>query len=184
MLSEKETTRISKFLSLVLRHEPEAIELHLNENGWADVKELIEKMNEHHFGITRKILNDVVATNNKQRFAFNDDKSKIRANQGHSIQVDLHLKQENPPVYLYHGTAEKAVASILKTGIQKRARHHVHLSVDIPTAIAVGKRHGKPKAFIISAQQMQKDGYTFYVSQNNVWLTDHVPVKYLKLLDE
>src|SRR4051794_22139330 len=183
MLSEKEITKIGKFLSLVLRHKPEAIELHLNENGWADVEELINKMNKHNLRITRDILNNVVATNNKQRFAFNDDKTKIRSNQGHSIQVDLHLKEENPPTYLYHGTGEKAVAYILKTGLQKRARHHVHLSGDIPTAIAVGKRHGKPKVFIVSALQMQQDGYIFYLSENKVWLTDHVPVQYLKLLD-
>jgi len=184
ILSEKETTRISKFLSLVLRHKPQAIGLQLNENGWADVEELINKMNEHHISITRDILNNVVATNNKQRFTFNDDKTKIRANQGHSIQVELHLKETHPPQYLYHGTGEKAVTSIIETGLQKKDRHHVHLSRDIPTAIAVGKRHGKPRVFMISAQQMQMDGYTFYLSENNVWLTDHVPIPYLQLLDE
>src|SRR3954470_14383265 len=136
MLSEKEITSISKFLSLVLRHKPETIELDINENGWANVAELIDKMNRHNFKINRDILNSVVAGNNKQRFSFNGDGTKIRANQGHSIQVELGLKEMTPPEYLYHGTCEKAVSSILKTGLQKRARHHVHLSGDIPTAIA------------------------------------------------
>jgi len=184
MLKKNETISISKFLSLVLRHKPEIIGLQLNENGWADVAALIDKMNAHNFKITPAILNEVVATNNKQRFAFNEDKTKIRASQGHSIQVNLHLQQMNPPQYLYHGTGEKAVASILKSGLQKRARQHVHLSVDIPTAIAVGKRHGNPRVFIIAAQQMQQDGYTFYLSENKVWLTDNVPATYLKLLKE
>jgi putative RNA 2'-phosphotransferase len=182
MINEKDTTRISKFLSLVLRHKPEAIGLTLNENGWADVKELIDKMNGHNYKITRDILNSVVATNNKQRFSFNGDKTKIRANQGHSIQVELDLKEMTPPEYLYHGTGEKEVPSILKTGLQKRARHHVHLSGDISTAIAVGKRHGKPRVFSVAAQQMNNNGYKFYLSENNVWLTEYVPVQYLKLI--
>jgi putative RNA 2'-phosphotransferase len=184
MLNEKETISISKFLSLVLRHKPETIGLKLNENGWADVEELIDKMNTRNFKITKAILNEVVVSNNKQRFAFNENKSKIRASQGHSIQVDLGLKERVPQQYLYHGTGEKALASILQSGLQKRSRQHVHLSIDIPTAIAVGKRHGYPKVFIVAAQQMQQDGYTFYLSENNVWLTDSVPVQYIKLLDE
>jgi putative RNA 2'-phosphotransferase len=184
MISEKETTRISKFLSLVLRHKPEAIGLTLDENGWADVGELIDKMNGHNYKITRDILNSVVVTNNKQRFSFNGDKTKIRANQGHSIQVELDLKEMTPPEYLYHGTGEKAVTSILKTGLQKRARHHVHLSGDIATAITVGSRHGKPKVFTVAALQMLRDGYKFYLSENNVWLTDQVPVQYLNLIPD
>ncbi|TKK64307.1 RNA 2'-phosphotransferase [Ilyomonas limi] len=121
---------------------------------------------------------------NKQRFAFNEDKSKIRASQGHSIHVDLQLKEKVPPQYLYHGTGKKAVASILQSGLQKRTRQHVHLSIDIPTAFSIGKRHGMPKVFIVAAQQMQQDGFTFYLSENNVWLTANVPVQYIKLLDE
>ena len=183
MASEKDTTSISKFLSLVLRHKPEVIGLALDENGWANVKELIDKMNRHNFKITRDILESVVTTNNKQRFSFNDDKTKIRANQGHSIQVALLLNEVNPPEYLYHGTGAKAVSSILKSGIEKRLRQYVHLSTDIETAIAVGKRHGKPKVFIVASQQMQQDGFAFYLSENNVWLTNHVPVHYLKLIE-
>jgi len=183
MLNEKETIKVSKFLSLVLRHKPDTIGLHIDENGWANVEELIAKMNAHRFKITKDILNAVVATNNKQRFAFNEDKTSIRANQGHSIAVDVALKETTPPQHLYHGTGEQAVASILKTGLQKRERQHVHLSGDIPTAIAVGKRHGKPRIFIIAAQQMQDDGFKFFLSQNGVWLTDSVPVQYLKLLE-
>lgn len=183
MINEKENIKISKFLSLVLRHKPETIGLTLDENGWAKVEELIDKMNRYNFKITRDIINNVVATNNKQRFSFNKDNTKIRANQGHSIQVELDLKEIIPPEYLYHGTGEKAVTSILNTGLQKRVRHHVHLSGDIPTAINVGSRHGKPKVFIVAAQQMKEDGYKFYISENNVWLTDNVPVQYLKLIE-
>jgi putative RNA 2'-phosphotransferase len=183
MISEKETTRISKFLSLVLRHKPETIGLTLDNNSWADVGELIDKMNVHNFRVTRDILNSVVATNNKQRFFFNDDRTKIRANQGHSIEVELQLKEVNPPEYLYHGTGEKAVSSILEAGLEKRSRQHVHLSTDIATATAVGKRHGKPKVFIVDSRQMQQDGFVFYLSENNVWLTDNVPVGYLKLIE-
>lgn len=182
MMSEKEITRISKFLSLVLRHRPEATGLALDENGWANMEELIEKMNSHKLSITRDMLDTVVVTNNKQRFAFNEHKTKIRANQGHSIQAELGLKEMIPPTYLYHGTSEKAVPSILKTGIQKRGRHHVHLSQDIPTAITVGRRHGEPAVLCIAAQQMHQDGYLFYLSENNVWLTDFVPIQYLKLV--
>ena len=182
-MSEKEVTRISKFLSLILRHRPETIGLALDENGWANVEELIEKMNSHKLSVTRDMLDTVVSTNNKQRFAFNEHKTMIRANQGHSIRVELDLKEMVPPTYLYHGTSEKAVPSIMKTGLQKRERHHVHLSQDIPTAIAVGRRHGKPIVFCIAAQQMHQDGYIFYLSENNVWLTDFVPVQYLKLVE-
>lgn len=183
MLDEKDIARISRFLSLVLRHKPETIGLYINEHGWADVEELMSKMNTHNLKITRDTLNKVVAINNKQRFSFNDDNTKIRANQGHSIAVELHLKEAIPPLYLYHGTGEKAVASILKTGLQKKDRHHVHLSLDIQTAISVGKRHGKPKVLSVAARQMQRDGYKFYLSENNVWLAEFVPIQYLKLLE-
>lgn len=182
MLSEKEVTKISKFLSLVLRHKPETIGLYLDENGWADVEELLSKMNQHRFNINNATLNEIVVSNNKQRFAINADKTKIRANQGHSIRVELGLEEATPPQYLYHGTGEKSVASILQTGIQKGVRQHVHLSADIATAIAVGKRHGKPKVFIIDAQKMHQEGFKFYQSENKIWLTDHVPLSYLKLL--
>lgn len=182
ILNEKDITRISKFMSLVLRHKPETIGLLLDENGWTSTTELIEKLNRHGAAITPEILQHVVATNSKKRFAFNEDGSKIRANQGHSIEVELNLQQQLPPFILYHGTGEKSVASILENGLEKRSRHHVHLSADIATAKAVGQRHGKSAIFEVAALQMQEDGHVFYLSENGVWLTDVVSAKYLKLL--
>lgn len=183
MLTEKEITRMSKFLSLVLRHKPETIGLTLDENGWVGTNELIQKMNQNGFEISEEILAHVVETNNKQRFSFNPDKTSIRANQGHSLQVDVELKEQVPPEYLYHGTGEKNVSSILQSGLEKRARQHVHLSIDRETAIKVGQRHGKAKVFLVSANRMSVDGFRFYLSENLVWLTDNVPPAYLKLLD-
>jgi putative RNA 2'-phosphotransferase len=183
MLTDKEITRMSKFLSLVLRHKPETIELSLDENGWADTNELIKKMNQNGFEISEDILTHIVETNNKQRFSFNTDKTSIRANQGHSLQVDVELKEQIPPEYLYHGTAEKNVSSILNSGIEKGTRQHVHLSIDKETAVKVGQRHGKPKVLLVAANKMSADGFRFYLSENKVWLTDNVPPEYLKLLD-
>ena len=180
--TEKETTKISKFLSLVLRHQPEIIGLNLDENGWADTSELLSKMNSNnHNSITMPILEHVVATNSKKRFAFNDDKTRIRANQGHSIDIDLGLDEKQPPEYLYHGTAVKSVGAIMNTSLEKQLRQHVHLSLDYDTALSVGKRHGNPQVFVIETGAMHRDGYKFYLSDNGVWLTDHVPAKYLKL---
>lgn len=182
MINEKDTTRISKLMSLVLRHQPQVIGLSLDENGWANTTELLEKMNQHSTSITLAILQHVVATNNKKRFAFNEDGSKIRASQGHSIEVELNLLPQVPPPILYHGTAEKNVSSILVTGLEKRTRNHVHLSSDVPTAITVGKRHGKPAVFEIAAEKMHEKGFLFYCSANKVWLTNHVPANYLQML--
>ncbi len=175
--------KISKFLSLVLRHQPELIGIQLDQNGWADVALLIEKVNAHGIQLDQIILNHIVATNPKKRFAFNDAQDKIRASQGHSIEIELGYTNQQPPEILYHGTGEKSVASILQTGLQKRNRQHVHLSADITTAIKVGQRHGKPKIFKVLAQQMFNDNYMFYISDNGVWLTDNVPVTYLELTD-
>jgi putative RNA 2'-phosphotransferase len=180
MISEKENTRISKFLSLVLRHQPETIGIQLDENGWIAVDILLKQMAAHNRGISKAILDHVVATNSKKRFAYNDDETKIRANQGHSVEVDLNYTPQQPPAILYHGTAEPALESILKTGLEKRKRHHVHLSVDVNTAMAVGSRYGKPVLLVVAAGEMYTDGYIFYLSDNGVWLTDHVPVKYLR----
>ena len=179
MITEKEAVKISKFLSLVLRHQPETISLVLDENGWADVDILIEKCNEKGVALTRKLLEHIVATNTKKRFSFNGQKDQIRANQGHSIDVDLALSAQIPPDVLYHGTAEQFVASIKEQGLQKQQRQHVHLSKEQSTAVQVGQRHGKPVVFSVSAGQMYQDGFVFYLSDNGVWLTDHVPAKYL-----
>lgn len=176
---EKELKHISKFISLVLRHRPEVIDLQLDEQGWANVDELIEKMRAKGTIIDREILDNVVATNDKQRFAFNEAKTMIRANQGHSIEVDLNLKPIEPPVILYHGTAETNLHDIKKMGLIKKSRQYVHLSATIETAKAVGGRHGKPIVLTIEALKMHQDGYLFYLSDNQVWLTDAVPVNYI-----
>jgi putative RNA 2'-phosphotransferase len=176
---EKQLKHISKFMSLVLRHQPEAIGLQLDENGWANVQELITKMKANGTDVDITTLIITVDTNDKKRFAFNEDKTMIRANQGHSIAVDLNLKTAIPPDILYHGTAERFVASILKEGLTKQQRRHVHLSWQIETAKAVGSRHGKPVILMINAKAMIQDGHTFYLSDNNVWLVDAVPAQYI-----
>jgi len=182
MVSEKEIVRISKFLSLVLRHRPETIGVVLDENGWTPVATLLEKMQAAGTAIDLPLLKEVVATNSKKRFAFNEDESMIRANQGHSIEVDLAYEPKEPPAILYHGTSQQSVDGIMKEGLLKRSRHHVHLSADTETAQAVGQRHGKPVVLLVTALQMHKEGYQFYQSANGVWLTEHVPTQYLKRL--
>jgi len=180
MISEKDTKQISKFLSYVLRHKPEAIGLTLDANGWADVTVLLEKMHKHGTKIDMELLSHVVDTNSKKRFAFNDAKDRIRASQGHSLEIELGYEPLVPPEILYHGTAERNVASILKEGIRKGSRHHVHLSLDKATATNVGGRHGKPVLLEVMALQMHNDGYEFFLSENGVWLTDGVPTGYVK----
>ena len=176
MIPEKEVVKISKFLSLVLRHQPQTIGITLDENGWTDVPALLQKMNAGGTPLTMEVLDHVVATNSKKRFAFNEDRSKIRASQGHSVDVDLGYTEQQPPAILYHGTAEVFVASIQASGLEKRKRHHVHLSAETITAINVGQRHGRPVVFEVAAAQMTADGFVFFRSDNGVWLTDHVPV--------
>lgn len=180
MINEKQTTTISKFLSLVLRHQPETIGIELDENGWTEVDDLIAKANTHGIKFDREILNYIVETNAKKRFAFNEMFDKIRASQGHSVEIELGYTNQQPPAILYHGTGEQSVQSILKNGLEKRSRQHVHLSKDIETATKVGQRHGKPVVLNVLAEQMYKDGFHFFLSDNGVWLTDHVPVIYIK----
>ena len=180
MISEKESIKISKLLSLVLRHQPETIGITLDENGWTETSALIEKINQSGTMIDFETLKYIVDTNAKKRFAFNESTDKIRANQGHSIDVDLEHKPQKPPATLYHGTGEKSVKSILESGIEKRSRQHVHLSADIETAVKVGQRHGKVFVFEVLAEKMHTDNYIFYLSDNGVWLTDFVPADYLK----
>lgn len=178
-MNEIDKKRISKFLSLILRHQPETIHLTLDENGWAKVDELITKSAKNRMHFTEEELEEVVATNNKKRFAFNEDRSMIRASQGHSIDVDLALAMQEPPEFLYHGTAEINIPSILKSGIEKRNRQHVHLSADKETASKVGMRHGKPIILTIRTGKMHEDGIPFYLSANDVWLTDFVDATYI-----
>lgn len=169
----------SRYISLILRHKPEVIGISLDEHGWANVTELIE-------GIQRtqpcdmKMLEEIVQTDEKQRYSFNEDKTLIRANQGHSIPVDVQLQQVTPPEILWHGTGMKYVASIDELGLLPKSRLYVHLSSDLETAYKVGIRHGEPVIYRVLARQMAEDGYLFYLSANGVWLTNHVPVKYLE----
>ncbi len=179
-MNEQHKKRISKFLSLVLRHKPEVINLMLDENGWASVDELMEKCAKHERNFTLNELMEMVETNDKKRFVFNEDKTRIRANQGHSIDIDLALKPQQPPEFLYHGTAEANIPSIMENGIEKRNRQHVHLSQDKETATKVGMRHGKPVILTIETEKMHEAGIPFYLSENNVWLTDFVDIKYIR----
>jgi putative RNA 2'-phosphotransferase len=181
-MNEKKVTATSKFLSLVLRHQPEVIDIALDRQGWVNVDELLKQANAHGHTLDWELLNHVVETNTKKRFAFDKSRQKIRASQGHSIKVELGYEAQIPPDILYHGTSEKSVAAIYETGLQKRSRQHVHLSKDIETAIQVGSRHGKPAVFNVLSAEMYNDGYKFYLSENEVWLTDTVPAQYLKLL--
>lgn len=179
-MTEQHKKRISKFLSYVLRHHPELINLNLDENGWANVDELITRSKrDPHEGISFEELDEIVETNDKKRFIFNEDKTRIRANQGHSIDIDLALISQKPPEFLYHGTAQNNVDSIFEKGIEKRKRKHVHLSQDIETATKVGMRHGKPIILTINTEKMFNDGIEFYLSENNVWLTDFVDIQYI-----
>ena len=174
---------ISKYISLILRHKPEEIGIQLDEHGWANTDELIS-------GISKKYpfsfgeLEEIVRTDEKQRYSFNEDKSLIRANQGHSIPLDVELEESVPPEHLYHGTGEKYVKSILESGLIPKSRLYVHLSSDLATAEIVGKRHGTPVIFRIESLKMHEKGYLFYKSVNGVWLTKKVPTNYLSLFAE
>lgn len=168
----------SKFISLILRHKPETIGITLDEHGWANVDELIAGVVKTH-PIDMAILEQIVAEDEKQRYSFNEDKTLIRANQGHSIPVDVELEEKQPPEFLYHGTGEKYVSSINEQGLIPKSRLYVHLSSDEATALKVGQRHGKPFIYKVKSAVMYKDGYKFYRSVNGVWLTKSVPVKYL-----
>ena len=169
----------SKFISLILRHKPEVIGITLDDHGWTDTKELIEGVNKTH-PLTMEMLEEIVRTDEKQRYSFNEDKTRIRANQGHSIPVDADLTETEPPETLYHGTGEKSVPSIEKQGLKPMSRLYVHLSKDAGTARTVGSRHGKPVVYIVLAGEMHRDGYPFFLSANGVWLTREVPVRYLQ----
>lgn len=178
-MSDKRRTKLSKFLSFILRHNPGSIGLNLDSNGWAGIYDLIIKARQNNTNISLEDIEYIAATCNKQRFEFSDDKKKIRACQGHSINIDLDLKPVSPPDILYHGTAEKTVPYIKNSGIIKMNRDHVHLSQDFVTATNVGNRHGKPTVLHIDAKKMNEHGMTFYLSTNGVWLTDFVPKEYI-----
>jgi putative RNA 2'-phosphotransferase len=174
--------RISKYLSKHLRHQPERLGLELLPGGWVEVDKLLAAASATGFEITLADLQQVVATNDKQRFGFNDSGDLIRANQGHSVSVDLQLAVQTPPATLYHGTYLKAVTAILTIGLQKMSRHHVHLTTDLSMAIKVGGRRGESVVFSIDTLAMVADGYRFYCSENDVWLVEAVPPQYLHQL--
>lgn len=171
--------RISKLMSLVLRHKPEHLGLELDENGWVEVELLLAAMNRRQLKVDRSLLEQVVSENDKQRFAFNEDRTRIRANQGHSVAVDVELVEKNPPEVLLHGTVQKFLDAIRESGLKKMSRQHVHLSADSKTASKVGSRRGKPLILEIDAAKMAAAGFTFYLSANGVWLTDHVPPNFI-----
>ena len=177
---EKQLVQISKTLSKHLRHKPEAIGITLEAGGWVNVDALLEAFKRKGFTMTRTELEEVVAKNDKQRFAFDPTGTRIRANQGHSVEVDLGLTALEPPETLYHGTNEGAVSAILTSGLQRMRRHHVHLSSDTPTAVRVGSRRGKAVILRVQALEMHRAGHLFYRSENGVWLTDQVPPEYLE----
>ncbi len=173
----------SKFISLILRHHPEKIGISLDEHGWANVSELIEGVDRFKgHSLDMETLEEIVRTDNKQRYSFNEDHTLIRANQGHSVPVDVELTEAVPPEILWHGTGEKYVASIDKQGLIPKNRLYVHLSSDVETAKKVGSRHGKPVVYEVDCKEMVKDGYAFYLSANHIWLTKVVPIEYLRKL--
>ena len=167
--------RMSRFLSLILRHDPKRLNLEMDQNAWVDVEELIKN-----WGIERVTLEEIVSTNNKRRFTFNESKSKIRANQGHSVDVELDLKPTMAPDIMYHGTSTRVMSSIFIDGITRMNRHHVHISDNLELATVIGKRHGHPVVILVNAKQMQLDGLKFYKSENDVWLCDDIDPKYFK----
>lgn len=173
--------KLSVFISLVLRHKPDEAHITLDEHGWANVEELLAGINDTGRKIDMEILEEIVRTDNKQRYSFNEDKTLIRANQGHSIPVDVELEEKQPPQFLYHGTADRFLESIMIEGLKPMSRLYVHLSKDEETAVKVGKRHGKPVVLKINAEEMYRDGKKFYLSQNGVWLTKYIEKKYIEM---
>lgn len=181
-MDDARLVKISKYLSKHLRHQPELLGLVLANGGWVEIDLLLVRCGEAGFPISMAELDEVVTRSDKQRFGFDGTRKLIRANQGHSIDVDLQLEPALPPAVLYHGTGASTLSLILESGLRKMARHHVHLSTDIGTALKVGARHGKPVGISVDAAAMVKAGYEFYVSANGVWLVDHVPSAFLKVL--
>lgn len=180
----KSLESLSKFLSLVLRHKPEEIGLTLDAEGWADIDHLVRLANANGTALTQDIVLEIAVTSDKQRFAISLDNKRIRANQGHSVAVNLKLVPHQPPPELFHGTATRFAQSIRTNGLVAGSRQHVHLSLDTDTATMVGTRHGKPLVLVVRALEMHRNGFEFYLADNGVWLTSNVPPGYLCFPDE
>ncbi|CAL9464584.1 RNA 2'-phosphotransferase [Streptomyces sp. enrichment culture] len=180
-MDERRTVKVSKYLSRHLRHQPERIGLVLDPHGWVAVEDLLRAMARHGMPLTRAELEHVVAVNDKRRFALDGD--RIRASQGHTVEVDLALPPATPPAYLYHGTVAAALDAIRSEGLRPMSRHHVHLSPDRETATRVGARRGRAVVLAVDAGAMHRDGHVFHVSANGVWLTDAVPARYLRFTE-
>lgn len=180
LMDDKRLVKVSKFLSKHLRHDPAGLGLTLAAGGWVPVDALLAACARRHVSLSRSELDEVVARNNKQRFSFDDTGTLIRANQGHSVDVDLQLVPIEPPALLYHGTGHLTAPIIAREGLRKMSRHHVHLSADVDTAQAVGSRHGRPVIFTIDTAAMAEACHSFYCSDNGVWLTDDVPPEFLR----
>jgi putative RNA 2'-phosphotransferase len=174
-----EIIKISRKLSYILRHHPDEIGLQLDEQGWGSVAYILSKLKIAGEPLSMEMLQEVVANNDKKRFAFNADYSMIRANQGHSVEVELGYVAQEPPALLFHGTASKSLQSIKGQGLVKGSRHHVHLSTDEATAKKVGQRHGSPVILKVKAKAMHEAGHAFFLSENGVWLTDLVPIQFI-----
>ncbi|MBV9850659.1 MAG: RNA 2'-phosphotransferase [Armatimonadetes bacterium] len=179
-MDEMRLVKISKYLSKHLRHQPERIGLALAPGGWVGVDDLLAACAAHGMRLSRAELDEVVARNNKQRFSLDETRTRLRANQGHSVDVDLELEPATPPDVLYHGTGHRTADLIRREGLRRMSRHHVHLSRDVETARRVGARHGRPVVFAVDAGAMHRAGLVFYCSANGVWLTEHVPPQYLR----
>lgn len=182
-MKDPDLVKYSKFLSLILRHEPQKFGVILDASGWTEVDALLAACRKHGRALDRPALERIVATNDKMRLSFDETGTRIRANQGHSVEVELGYEPAPPPALLYHGTATRFVVAIRAEGLRKMARHHVHLSADEATAVAVGQRHGKPSVLRIDAAAMVRDGFAFFRSANGVWLVDHVPATFIAFPD-
>jgi putative RNA 2'-phosphotransferase len=182
-MNDKQRIRASKFLSKHLRHDPADVGLMLETGGWVAVADLLAACDRAGLPLSPAELAEIVASSDKQRFAFDETGVRIRANQGHSVEVDLELSPTNPPEVLFHGTGASAVAAILRDGLRKMQRHHVHLSRDVDTARRVGARHGRPVVFAVDAGAMNRAGCVFYCSANGVWLTDMVSPEFLRIVE-
>lgn len=182
MAKNTDKTQISRYIALILRHHPEAAGVSLDAHGWADIDALIAGVGKR-YPLDRAMLEEIVQTDDKQRYAISEDGKRIRANQGHSIAVDVGLERVSPPETLWHGTGSRFSASIDAQGLTRQSRLYVHLSTDAQTAQKVGARHGKPVVYRVAAGQMARDGFAFFRSANGVFMTEHVPVKYLKRMD-